>query len=103
MNVPRILLLFFFNFIQTLFQQSFNHIATVYGCDRALNATLSVQPQEHQIILRASGYLTPTKCNALGKIIFSFFGLSKDTPQKENYLGKTNKTERKSTKKPWFM
>ena len=60
-----------------------------------------MQPEpEQQIILKALGYLTPTKCNPLGKIIFSFFCLGKDTTQKENQLGKTYKTERKSTKKP---
>ena len=37
-----------------------------------------------QIILGAFGYLTPSKFNQLGKIIFSFFGLSKDSPQNEN-------------------
>ena len=36
---------------------------------------------EQQIILRAFGYLTPSKLSQLDKIVFSFFGLSKDTPQ----------------------
>ena len=39
---------------------------------------------EQQIILGAFWYLTPSKFNPLGKIIFSFFGLSKDTPHNEN-------------------
>ena len=43
---------------------------------------------------------TSSTFNPLGKIIFSFFGLSKYTLQNENWLGKTYKTERKSTKKP---
>ena len=55
---------------------------------------------EQQIILRAFGYLSPSKFHQLGKITFSFFGLSKNTPQNENQLGKTYKTEGKSTKKP---
>ena len=55
---------------------------------------------EQQIILQAFGYLTPSKCNHLGKTVFSFFGLSKDTLQNESQLSTTHKTERKSTKKP---
>ena len=51
------------------------------------------------MILGAFGYLTQSKFNQLGKIIFSFFHLSKDNPQNENWLGKTYKIERKSTKK----
>ena len=39
---------------------------------------------EQQIILRTFGYLTPSKLSQLGKIVFSFFGLSKDTSQNEN-------------------
>ena len=39
---------------------------------------------EQQIILGAFGYLTPSKLNQLGKIVFSFFGMSKNTPQNEN-------------------
>ena len=39
---------------------------------------------EQEIILGAFGYLTPSKFNQLGKTVFSFFGLSKDTPQNEN-------------------
>ena len=42
---------------------------------------------EQQIILEAFGYLTPSKLNQLGKIVFSFFGLSKDTPKmKTNWV-----------------
>ena len=55
---------------------------------------------ESQIILGAFEYLIPSKFNQLDKIRFSFFGLSKDTPQNENSFVKTYKTERKSTKKP---
>ena len=36
---------------------------------------------EQQIILWAFGYLTPPKLSQLGKIVFLFFGLSKDTPK----------------------
>ena len=41
-------------------------------------------PLEQQVILGAFGYLNPTKLNHLGKIVFSFIGLSKVTPQNEN-------------------
>ena len=44
-------------------------------------ARSAIKRSEQQIILGAFGYLTPSKFNQLGKIIFSFFGLSKDTPK----------------------
>ena len=62
--------------------------------------TKNTQQSEQQIIFEVFGYLTPSKFNQLSKIISSFFGLSKDTPENENQLGKTYKNERKSTKKP---
>ena len=36
------------------------------------------------MILGAFVYLIPSKFNPLGKIIFSFYGLSEGTPQNEN-------------------
>ena len=44
-----------------------------------LVSALQLEHPEQQIILWAFGYLNPSKLNPLGKIIFSFFGLSKDT------------------------
>ena len=62
---------------------------------------------EQQIILGAFGYLTPSKFNQLGKIVFPFFGLSEDNIQnnkKKKYnVGKTYKTERKSIKSLIFV
>ena len=64
-----------------------------------INNSFCFISSEQQIILGAFGYLTPSKLHQLGKITFSFFGLSKNTPKmKINWV--KHKTEGKSTKKP---
>ena len=56
---------------------------------------------EQQIILWAFGYLTPSKFNQLGTILFSFFLVRVKIPHKMkiNWV-KLIKIEGKSTKKP---